>query len=378
MKQFLYLFSALSFLTIISHDFAEAYPLFHRQEYLYAVPGKTGGENAIDGEIVSRLVSFYQRGCTQGQNLGNSMWQHIFQTRHIDIHNIFMSDLAKSASILRDPSATNLFYGIDSLGKMFNDDIAAKNLHHSYALICVDGLFRCCEAMGAMRSWNPECAKTPESMSADLALKLISEKLDVFPFIPNPYPNEHGVISSIGVVSYRVAQAIYQAYRIKELVKDIPNPRVLEIGAGLGRTAYYARILGITDYTIVDIPMTIMCSGYFIGRTLGAENVLLSGEYAEDAHNRVKFITPIDFLSSDSKYDLIINVDSITEIDRNVASMYMDHISKLTPVFVSMNHEANNFSVKDLIKDNSRVASSDRFPYWMREGYVEEIVRFKQ
>jgi hypothetical protein len=34
--------------------------------------------------------------------------------------------------------------------------------------------------------------------------------------------------------------------------------RCLEIGAGVGRTAYYAHWLGMQDYTIVDLPTALI------------------------------------------------------------------------------------------------------------------------
>ncbi len=59
-----------------------------------------------------------------------------------------------------------------------------------------------------------------------------------------------------------------------------PDVRVLEIGAGLGRTAYYAWRAGIRHYTIVDVPLTAVAQADFLGRTLGPEALTLAGEDA--------------------------------------------------------------------------------------------------
>ena len=94
---------------------------------------------------------------------------------------------------------------------------------------------------------------------------------------PNPYPGELGLLTvNRGIASFRAIQALYQAWRLGQLSHGQDDFRVLEIGAGLGRTAYFARALGISDYTIVDIPLTNAAQGYFLGRTLGAGNVVLS------------------------------------------------------------------------------------------------------
>lgn len=144
--------------------------------------------------------------------------------------------------------------------------------------------------------------------------------------MPNPFPDEYGVASRRGVISYRVPQAMYQARRISTLLRDIRQPKVLEIGGGLGRTAFYARKLGIHDYTIVDIPVSAMAQGYFLGRTLGAESVALAGE--GDEARRIKIMPPSYFLDSDRQYDLVVNVDSLTEIGRAAADEYWSAIQQ--------------------------------------------------
>ena len=108
--------------------------------------------------------------------------------------------------------------------------------------------------------------------------------------IPNPFESENGLDSSRGVISYRVPQALYQAWRIKKLLKGIQNPKVLEIGAGLGRTAFYANELGIKDYTIVDLPITTVAQAYFLGRTLGEKNICLGGEYFDGEQDRLRLL----------------------------------------------------------------------------------------
>jgi hypothetical protein len=194
--------------------------------------------------------------------------------------------------------------------------------------------------------------------------------------VPNPFPRECGVLSKRGVISYRVPQAIYQAWRISQLVANIPNPRVLEIGAGLGRTALYARQFGIDDYTIIDIPITSLASGYYLGRVLGNDSVLLYKENVQDATERIKILPPHSFMNGSDHYDLIINVDSLTEIGETTARNYWSQIEARTDIFLSINHENNPFTVRELISGSKRTINSDRVPYWMRRGYVEETFRF--
>jgi hypothetical protein len=67
-----------------------------------------------------------------------------------------------------------------------------------------------------------------------------------------------------------------------------------------------------------------------------------------------------------------LNADSLTEIGRSAANEYWSQIQQRCSVFLSINHEANEFTISDLIGERPAL----RYPYWMRRGYVEEVVNF--
>jgi SAM-dependent methyltransferase len=377
---FLLAFLALVYLKTDGYGYDYLMDYFRRSENLLAVPAQSQGTVEDDLEIVQRIVAAYQSVASRQENRGNSIWQVIFDHSHKDIHDVFLQGkVNEAANILRNPASTNLLYGFDNLAVSILPHYTTYPVQEKYAKICLDRLVRCAEAMGAIRLENPEAyysQSTPYWKADDILLKIYTLLGKSLPF-PNPFPLEHGVASSDGIISYRVPQAIYQAWRIKKLLKGLQNPRVLEIGAGLGRTALYARHLGIENYTIVDLPFTELASGYFLARTLGGENVLLSGEVALDASRRIKFLTPHEFLADNTSYDLIINADGFTEMDPEAAISYWKKIKRCASLFLSINHEVNPFTVKEVIDTSSRVDTVERTPYWMRTGYVEEVVRFK-
>lgn len=353
--------------------------LFSRRiETLAPVATYMQGIQVDDSSIVKRLIKAYQQAANMQENLGNSMWQLFFNERHVAIHQVFMNEQFESAAtILRNPGSTDLFYGIDNLASSLLHQFSSCKNVYTHAVQCLAGLVRFAEAIGAARIENPEGANVPPTRwNTDEVLKRIELTLGQTIAFPNPYPNEHGVYTSRGVVSFRAPQALYQAWRIKRLLKNVRHPRVLEIGAGIGRTAYYARMLGIEDYTIVDLPITSLASGYFLARTLGEDQVLLLGENVSDPERRIKFLSPAGFLSSTDYYDLIINADSLTEMDPKAARAYWTRIEATTGIFLSINHETNPFTVKELIDGSKQAAQAERMPYWMRCGYVEEVVRF--
>lgn len=358
--------------------FGEAPPLARSIEMLNPVIGFTEGYQVDDMSIVKRILDAYGKSCGIIKSSENSMWHGIFHHHHQELHEIFLKQNYKQASeILKNPGNSELFYGIDDLTSSFQHYLRSDKEKAKYhAAMCLDGLIRFAEAVGAVKLYHPESIDKAQTIwTTDLLIEMIEQFFGNRLLIPNPFPDERGVCSSRGIISYRVPQALYQAWRIKKLLKDVEQPRVLEIGAGIGRTAYYARHFGIKNYTIVDLPFTAISSGYFLARTLGEENLLLHGEESFQREEKIKILTPTDFLNSDQEYDLIINVDSLTEMDRKSAIDYLNKI-KLNKLFLSINHEGNPFTVHEFLRDSE--IQVERYPYWMRNGYVEEIVRMKK
>lgn len=381
MKEFLLRLLKAPLLRAIMNRHNFAYRYHHRPADLAPVKAWTTGTNDDDRLIVDRVIAAYEHASMQYKSNGDSMWQTFFLDLHKDIHQIIIdNDREKVESILRNPASSDLFFGFDNNSKSLLS-LLGRRLEDLYQHTqTLDSLLRFAEAIGTFRLVNPETysfPKKPLRIKTDKVIDVLEAALGFEIEVPNPYPKECGVLSKRGIISYRVPQAIYQAWRISQLVAHIPNPRILEIGAGLGRTAIYARQFGIKDYTIIDIPITLLASGYFLGRVLGNDRVLLSNENARNPAECVKILPPHFFFNGSDRYDLIVNVDSLTEIDETIARNYWSHIETRTDIFLSMNHEQNSFTTRELISGSKRIISSDRVPCWMRRGYTEETVRFE-
>lgn len=354
--------------------------LFHRQSQLSASPDTTlyssrGVEN--DEDLIKRIVSAYQRA--NNADLGNSMWKVFFASYHQPIHQALINGDEKTITeIFRNPKDSDLFFGFDILTKSYQNAFSKATVRDAYAKLCLDGLVRLAEAIGAIPMDNPETwpAKNGSPWEAESVLTELNKSYGLFS-VPNPFPGEHGLKTSRGIISYRVPQSIYQARRIKQLVHGISSPRVLEIGAGLGRTAYYAYELGIKDYTIVDIPITTAAQAYFLGRTIGEDKIYLAGEQPNEFSHKIKILTPQTFFNENKTYDLILNVDSLTEMDFSVAQAYWNKIKVSTRKFLSINHETNAFYFRDLAVKDLRNLNIHRGLYWMRRGYAEESIQIR-
>ena len=350
----------------------------------------TGVEPAIspvpasidDNQIVPRLMTAYRRAISEAQATGDSMWTAFFEEKHGAIHHILMSDdVTAATSLFRNPGQTDFFYGFDTLVPEWLDYAKSPAWRDLNARVAVDGLARFAIAAGLLRAPYPDAyamgyGQRPNLDAASLIAAIESETGQALRF-PNPYPDEHGAQTMRGILSYRVNQALYQARRIKELTHGLANPRVLEIGGGLGRTAFYARALGIRDYTIVDLPITAAAQGYFLARTLGDAEIALLGEAEIAEAKRIKLVSPQHFLNGSHSYDLIINADSLTEMARDVAQAYIAKIAACTSVFLSINHEFNSFTVRDIMRETYPDVPFTRHVYAMRDGYLEESCRFR-
>ena len=340
---------------------------------------------ADDRALVQRVMKAYQRA-NEDFVPSDSFWDRSILKINHDIHEALMSeDEDAAASKLCCPIDNSHFWGFDSIAKApkgatephqhFLEQLdPGGDWREQFSLLTQDKLVTLADVTGARKLNNPESPRKHKHESADEVLDKIEQVLGFTLDFPNPYAGEFGLQTSRGIVSYRSLQALYQAWRIAKIAAGKEDFKVLEIGAGLGRTAFFANRLGIKNYSVIDIPMTGAAQGYFLGLTLGEENINLWGENTAGSVN-VLPASALDSLTPD--YDLIVNVDSITEMAEDSMNGYWQFILKATPLFMSINHNENERSVSDLYAGNSRLQVS-RYPYWMRRGYVEEYIRIGQ
>jgi hypothetical protein len=342
----------------------------HRRDrnYLASSGRSTGPQSWDDLRLVARLLAVYKRTFSL-EHYGEGMWRQFFEKRHGSLHKIFMSgDIVAAATVLRNPAASDLHYGFENTVPEFTEKLVnSVQRAEDYAVLCKMHLVTLAEALGLIILENPETysykPNSPAGPEIDTLLTQLDRAFGTEIAFPNPFPNEFGLKTPRGIAGYRAVHALYQAYRIRAL-----QPRsVVEIGGGLGRTAYYCHLLGKRDYVMVDLPFTALSQGYFLGTLLGERALVLDGEpYRRDA---IKIESPDTFLKSKRNHDLFVNVDSLTEIPLAVATPYYQAFRRRGKLLLSINHEANAHTVHADLGD----VKHTRFPYWMRRGYVEEL-----
>jgi hypothetical protein len=340
----------------------------------------------IDPQLVSRIKTAYQLAIDGFEGAGDSPWSN-YAERSRHIHESLVTESNDAITrVLEDPIPTGLFYGFYSLAHDLGlDESSCEGLRLAdWSTQQIFGcLIRLAESIGSIRLWNPEGTHPAPSYDATSAsletlLATLDEGIGIRVDFPNPFPREFGVPSNRGIASYRAPQAIYQAWRARELLREIGGANVLEIGAGMGRTAYYAKRLGISDYTIVDLPLANVAQAAFLGQALGSDAIWLPGDESSKKAGRIRIYPPSWLTRSDEEFGVALNADSITEMDIQHAVRYFREMARRAAVFLSINHEGYPLRVRDLPSKGEIETRVLRYPYWMRKGYVEEIYYFRR
>lgn len=208
-------------------------------------------------------------------------------------------------------------------------------------------------------------------------LQEIEKKLGFQISLPEFIGNGDGLKTTYGVITDRHCYYLWVMKRIIELCPD-RSSRIIEIGAGIGLLGYYLDKAGYNDYTIVDLAYTNLCQTYFLNRNLPDRDIIISGE-EEDPFNvthkeSLKILHSRDFKNiGENKFDIIINMDGLVEMNGEHATAYF--VSNCAPLFLSINHEVNEFRVCDLDANETYRKRDYRHLFWLREGYVEELYK---
>jgi len=310
-------------------------------------------------------------------NQGSS-WLKIFNNFHKNIIEIIQKDNSKIEDILDNPSKYNLFYGFDNNCE-FNEKNPRYIDYYENDELVIDKILNFAEFLGILRHNNPEQYRIIfEKPNLDFLISEIERKINLELEFKNVFPGEKGVKTQKGIVSNREIQAIYQAYQIKEISKKNNFKSILEIGGGLGRTAYYCYKFGIKDLTIVDLLIPQVCQLNYLSRVLNEETILNEKQIKEidGLEDKIKIISPNYLFNNEEKYDLVFNSDSFTEIDTLSQIKYVNFISEKTNYFYSINHECNKNKVSDLFS-KKKINEFKKNLYWLRKGYLEEHFKFR-
>jgi hypothetical protein len=179
----------------------------------------------------------------------------------------------------------------------------------------------------------------------------------------------------------------YMAWRVDQVLDSTSGSEVCEIGGGYGGSAYFSFLRSPKRYTIIDLPVVNALQAYFLSKTCGPDNVRMFGEPKEGQTLNVLPYWEMANLKARS-VDLVLNQESLPEIERAKAEEYIAEIERTTRgLFLSINHESaarvghegfEHGLVSDLVAKNGGFHRNYRFPTWIRRGHVEELYELDQ
>lgn len=263
------------------------------------------------------------------------------------------------------------------------------------ALLTHDRLVSLAEAVGALEPENPEDTIFRANLRTDSGALVedISRQLGIDIAPPDVDGGHFKLMTPGGMFAARDLWAIYTAHLVQRTLESRASHtgrglRVCEIGGGGGRAAYWAWRLGLRSYTIIDLPHVNVVQGYYLLKSLPGERIVLYGEPdVASADDRIRILPQHAVSSVDGHaYDLVLNQDSFPEMSAGTVDDYLAWIKTACAggLMLSINGEnrpsyyRRSFpvvTVPDAVERVGGFARCERYPYWLRRGYVTELYR---
>lgn len=314
--------------------------------------------------MIQRLIDFYKAYAPKDDADIGHIWQYITSTCQLPLIDALKKGDPKSVeAALNQVATTGVLAGIETLAPLPRAQF--DGLVHRLAL-----------RMGLLSMQNPEQASPTENwrlINSDAKLKEIEAELGIPMAMPGCFGFHHMLMP------HRFFFYCSALFTLKGMVPRFGH--VLEIGAGLGNLGFISHHMRAESFTVIDLPSVAVMSAWFVSKVCGEDKVWLLGEPpGKDDFARFYPCTQADGVGQ-KKYTVVFNSDSLPEMPGAVRDGYIELISGcLAPdgVFLSINHEsdrAGQDSVLSAVRRNGKLRLAARYPYLMRDGYIEEIYK---
>lgn len=337
--------------------------------------------------IIERLIRSFKAAVEQDTGKRGEIWGRIIRELHQELYEILeRGDSCEVSDYLYNAPARKISEGfyegevVHRILKNGGDQVCKPN-----AALHLNHLISLAEALGCIPVQCPEQGPWTGNFeySADELVRLIEVHLGIDISPPAGINSCFGIATARGYLNFRITDAIYAACRIRDLVIRNTNAAVCEIGGGMGLVAYYAAKLGITNYTIIDLPSVNVLQAFVLNASLPRLNLGLYGERVPVRDGARMQILPPSSLREvpEGSLDLVFMQDNMPEFERSVALGYLRTFKDLgVPRVLSINQEAQapvggvpQNLVSDLFAEVGGFRRVLRMRHWTRVGYVEEI-----
>lgn len=336
-------------------------------------------ETREDVAVAERLLRAWDEGPDSDRV---DLWTEIRQRQNGFRDVLASGDPVLLARYLCNVARHQATHGIMQ-GDLEYDRIARDASYRDFMLLMTkDKLVALAEALGAIPVENPEQGPWGDNLGldADELVTAISSRLGIDIAPPDIDGGLLKLRTGHGDFGERDLNAIFTAHLVRNVAGE--GKRICEIGGGGGRVAYWSVRMGAAAYTLIDLPHVNVVQGYYLMKALGADAVGLHGE-AESANHLVR-IRPAHTLAElvANEFDLVLNQDSFPEMHPDTVADYLSWVAAgRWPRLLSINQEARamygggrrQISLPQIAGEINGLARRERFPYWLRKGYVVEL-----
>lgn len=360
-------------------------------------PVEADGEWLSDPEELSGIAEDLLRGIEgelDWQIAPTSIWHTISERWHADFIEIIQRrDVGALAYSLRNLHALPLLKGID---QSRDETIAFQNSEERRRGFLVEMkslLVRLAEALGVLDLEMDPRYRAPANIYLPTkgVVEGIERNLGIDLSPPRIGEGRFGLeIGDNSVITNRDIYALYLANRCREIARkngrSLKQVRVLEVGGGMGRLAYYLHKMGFRHILLVDLPQIALIQAYFLKRSVGPSVTLGQGDVRRRDHIVISARAGALSSQPDGAFDIALNSDSMPEMGWQVARDYAQSIRRVCRggVFLSANQESRKEIGEDgvthavvgqVLQETGGYERVYRYPFWLRDGYVEELYR---
>ncbi len=362
-------------------------PFLYKRNLKCAFKEDFASEN--EHEIIKRIFDFWEAMKHSAQDLcikeRDDIWKTIKNRYHSKLIDVLENkDIDEAVEFFLNICKTKAIMGF--MCRFQYDELTSDKEKINYeAIQTLDIFCRLAEALGVLPFECPEQGHWGQNINVDIH-KTITDLEDVIGYeiqSPQAGSGTFGLTTQRGILSRKDLIAIYQAHRLAEILDDDFLKPIAEIGGGAGILMFHLYKKGFRNLKLYDLMHVAAIQSYYLIKSLPKAKIRLFGEN-ESQENNITILPYWEFYNSPkNSYKLVLNSDSLPEIERKLVEQFLEGIKRSSNLFLSFNQEGSapmwerehgvQHVIKDLIREIGGFKRKYRFPFWMRRGYVEEL-----
>jgi hypothetical protein len=313
----------------------------------------------MDDDFMNRLCDYYEkRVASEPKVAGSYEWDGIIATHGEFVELLKNRDVGKLHDYLSNMFTKSLTQGT-AQGQFFYDKLRRDEdeIQKNTGFAIYDKFLSLMEANAIIPTFSPEDYQKRQdflkfyTIDPDDYMDMLERSFDCDLKAPEFQGGHFGIQTNRhGLYSDRDIMALSIAIKVKQTYWDRKDIRIADLGGGVGHLTYWLNKLGFTDITYIDLPTVTISAMYFLE--------------TNDITN-TKFVSSQEF---DGDFDLVINIDGLTQYSKDAAETYVSKIEEKAGHFMSINREFDEFRVSDICK----MRRISRNQFWLRRGYIEE------